>query len=199
MRIALATVVGLLLLCCGCSTVEPAVLATAGASAPATCTESVATPAGGRPASLATSTLKWFGASDLWVGLPDHRGTAQGEAVVLKFPWVTLQADKPTSALGAPQVTATKAGVVTPVPASSTASDEGADTAASTGTPAITAFWASSNDARPDTMRTVPAAGMRSASSSRRGAASMASNMRCWLTDPPAATGSKAPLPRMRS
>lgn len=117
MRIALAAVVGLVLLCSGCSTVEPVALATAEAAAPAACTESVATPAGDRPAALATSTLGWFGASDLWVGLPDHRGTAQGEAVVLKFPWVTLQADKPTSALGAPQVTATKAGVVTPVAA----------------------------------------------------------------------------------
>lgn len=117
MRIALATVVGLLLLCCGCSTIEPVALTTAGASAPATCTESVATPAGSRPPSLATSTLKWYGAADLWVGLPDHRGTARGEAVVLKFPWVTLQGDKPTSALGSPQVTATKTGVATPVAA----------------------------------------------------------------------------------
>src|ERR1700710_2419125 len=48
------------------------------------------------------------------------------------------------------------------IPASSaisTASDDGADTAARAGTPAITAFWVSSNDARPETMSTVPAAG----------------------------------------
>ena len=40
---------------------------------------------------------------------------------------------------------------------------DGADTAASTGIPAITAFWASSNDARPLTSSTVPVSGMRSA------------------------------------
>ena len=39
--------------------------------------------------------------------------------------------------------------------ARSTASDDGADTAASTGMPAITAFWVSSNDARPLTSSTV--------------------------------------------
>ncbi|OLT04209.1 hypothetical protein BJF90_24060 [Pseudonocardia sp. CNS-004] len=44
--------------------------------------------------------------------------------------------------------------------ASSTASEDGADTAASTGTPAITAFCASSNDARPDTTSTPPFAGI---------------------------------------
>ena len=37
--------------------------------------------------------------------------------------------------------------------AKSTASEDGADTAASTGTPAITAFWVNSNDARPLTRR----------------------------------------------
>ena len=41
----------------------------------------------------------------------------------------------------------------------STASDDGADTATRAGTPAITAFWVSSNEARPETMSTVPAAG----------------------------------------
>ncbi len=40
--------------------------------------------------------------------------------------------------------------------ARSTASEDGADTAASTGMPAITAFWVSSKDARPLTSSTVP-------------------------------------------
>src|SRR5690349_3269029 len=86
MRIALAAVVGLVLLCCGCSTAEPRALETAAATAPVNCAETVATPAGSRPAPLATSTGSWFGTSDLWVGLPDHPASAQGEAIVLKFP-----------------------------------------------------------------------------------------------------------------
>ena len=45
--------------------------------------------------------------------------------------------------------------------ARSTASDDGADTAAITGTPAMTAFCASSKDARPLTRRTVPDNGIR--------------------------------------
>ena len=40
--------------------------------------------------------------------------------------------------------------------ASSTARDDGADTAASTGMPAIAAFWVSSKLARPLTMQHVP-------------------------------------------
>ena len=47
--------------------------------------------------------------------------------------------------------------------ASSAASDEGADTAASMGSPAIRAFWVSSNDARPLTSSTHPASGSRPA------------------------------------
>src|ERR1044072_5345329 len=49
--------------------------------------------------------------------------------------------------------------------ASSTASDDGAETAASTGIPAIAAFCTSSNDARPDTISTVPPSGTRPSSS----------------------------------
>src|SRR6185437_6277083 len=45
--------------------------------------------------------------------------------------------------------------------ASDAASDEGADTAASTGTPIMTAFCASSNEARPLTSRMCPARGSR--------------------------------------
>jgi hypothetical protein len=51
--------------------------------------------------------------------------------------------------------------------ASSTASDDGADTAASTGMPAIAAFWTSSNDARPDTISTVPPSGTRPSNSAQ--------------------------------
>ena len=43
--------------------------------------------------------------------------------------------------------------------ARSAASEDGAETAASTGAPAIAAFCTSSKDARPGTIRTVPAAG----------------------------------------
>ncbi|MCO1661071.1 hypothetical protein [Pseudonocardia humida] len=118
MRIALAAVAGLVLLCCGCSTSQPEALQTAAAAAPMNCTETVATPAGSRPALLATSTGSWFGAADLWVGLPDHPAATQDESIVLKFPWVTLQGDEPTSALGVPQVSAIRPGLMTPVPAS---------------------------------------------------------------------------------
>lgn len=118
MRIALAAVAGLVLLCCGCSTAEPATLQTATAAAPMNCAETAATPAGERPPLLAGTTGSWFGASDLWVGLPDHPAAVTGEAIVLKFPWVTLNPDQPTSELGVPLVGATKPGVVTPVPAS---------------------------------------------------------------------------------
>ncbi len=51
--------------------------------------------------------------------------------------------------------------------ASSTASEDGADTAASTGTPAIAAFCTSSNDARPDTISTVPPSGTRPSSNAQ--------------------------------
>ena len=52
-------------------------------------------------------------------------------------------------------------------PARSTANDDGADTAASTGTPAITAFWVISNDARPLTSNTLPLNGIRPASTAQ--------------------------------
>ena len=45
--------------------------------------------------------------------------------------------------------------------ASEAASEDGADTAASTGTPIMTAFCASSNEARPLTSRMCPARGSR--------------------------------------
>ena len=47
--------------------------------------------------------------------------------------------------------------------ASSTASDDGAETAASTGMPAIAAFWVSSKLARPLTISTCPDSGSRPA------------------------------------
>ena len=45
--------------------------------------------------------------------------------------------------------------------ARSTASDDGADTAASAGIPAITAFCTNSNDARPLTISVMPVSGSR--------------------------------------
>lgn len=48
--------------------------------------------------------------------------------------------------------------------ANETASDDGADTAASTGIPAISAFWVNSNDARPLTNNTEAPSGIRSRS-----------------------------------
>jgi hypothetical protein len=118
MRIAFATVAGLLLMCCGCATAEPATVAPVGAPPAANCIETEATPASARPAVLATSTNLWFGTDDLWVGLPDHAPAVQGDKLVLKFPWVTLRGDDPTPDMGLPQVSATRAGAATPVPAS---------------------------------------------------------------------------------
>ena len=51
--------------------------------------------------------------------------------------------------------------------ASETASDDGADTAASTGIPASSAFWVNSNDARPLTSSTDALSGTRSCSSAQ--------------------------------
>jgi hypothetical protein len=117
MRIARAVVAGTLLACCGCATAEPSAVAPVGAAVPIACTETAATPGGERPPVLASTTGSWYGSADLWVGLADHPPTKQGDRLVLKFPWVTLQDGKPTAALGPPQVAATRTGVVTPVAA----------------------------------------------------------------------------------
>jgi hypothetical protein len=97
-----------LALCGGCSTAgEPAEqLPPATAAAP--CAETAATPPAARPPALAATTSAWFGQGDLWVGLPDYPPAAQGDALVLKFPVVTLVDGLPTASLGAPTVTAVR-------------------------------------------------------------------------------------------
>jgi hypothetical protein len=86
---------------------QPAELAPAEALAP--CAETVATPPASRPPALTATTSDWFGQGDLWMGLPDNPPTAQGDALVLKFPVVTLVEGMPTASLGAPDVTAVRA------------------------------------------------------------------------------------------
>jgi hypothetical protein len=130
-RVALAA--GLLLTACGTAP-EQAVMAPLVTSAPPTCEETTATPAADRPEMLATTTGSWYGAADLWVGLPEHPATVEGGALVLRFPWVTLDEDAPTSELGAPQVSATYAGAPAPIPATF------ADYARTFGTGGL-AFW----------------------------------------------------------
>ena len=51
--------------------------------------------------------------------------------------------------------------------ATSTASDDGAETAARNGIPAIDAFWVSSKLARPDTTSTTPRSGSRPSASAQ--------------------------------
>lgn len=80
----------------------------AATTVPMRCTETTATPLDGRPSALAETTAAWFGQGDLWVGLPDDPA-AQGDTLVLKFPIVTLADGEPTSDLGPPAVTATRA------------------------------------------------------------------------------------------
>jgi hypothetical protein len=97
-----------LALCGGCSTApEPAELPPA--TVPIRCAETVATPPAARPDALASSTSNWFGQGDIWVGLPDYPPTPQGDALVLKFPVVTLVEGLPTASRGAPVVTAVRA------------------------------------------------------------------------------------------
>lgn len=101
-------VAAVLTLCGGCSMVgEPAELPPATVAAP--CAETVATPSAARPAALAATASEWFGQGDLWMGLPDYPPTAQGDALVLKFPVVTLVEGIPTASRGAPVVTAVRA------------------------------------------------------------------------------------------
>jgi hypothetical protein len=74
----------------------------------APCAETLATPPVERPAALATATSDWFGQGDLWVDLPDHAPTPQGDALVVEFPVVTLVEGLPTASRGAPAVTAVR-------------------------------------------------------------------------------------------
>jgi hypothetical protein len=94
-----------LLLCGACAGAEPPPAPEA-AAAPAHCAETAATPTTERPPVLASSTSAWFGQEDLWVALPDYPPAAQGDALVLRFPVVTLARGEPTSERGAPVVTA---------------------------------------------------------------------------------------------
>lgn len=98
-----------LLVAAGCTTAgDPPAPAAPPAAATITvrCTETSATAPEGRPAVLARSTSAWFGQGDLWVGLPEYPAVPQGDALVLRFPWVTLAGGVPTAALGSPAVSA---------------------------------------------------------------------------------------------
>lgn len=82
-------------------TTAPAVAATA------PCAETPASPKGDRPRTLAGTTSSWSGRDDLWVGLPDYPPTTTpGQALLLRFPWVTLERGAPTAGRGAPAVSA---------------------------------------------------------------------------------------------
>ena len=103
-----AAVAAVLALCVGCATAEQSITLPPASIAAATCTETAATPPAERPAALAATTSDWFGQGDIWVGLPDHVPTQQGDALVLEFPVVTLVGGLPTSSRGAPAVTAVR-------------------------------------------------------------------------------------------
>jgi len=87
--------------------------------------------------------------------------------------------------------------------ARSTASDDGADTAARAGTPAITAFCTSSNEARPLTISVVPLSGRRPASSAQPMTLSTAlcrpTSSRTHNNSPPASNNAAACRPPVRS
>lgn len=109
--------VGALLLLTGCGTAgQVAAAAPIGAAEPV-CAKTAATPAGQRPAVLAGTTGSWYGAGDLWVGLPDRPAGTDGEAIELRSPWVTLDRDKPSQDMGLPEVSATRTDGPGPVPA----------------------------------------------------------------------------------
>jgi hypothetical protein len=103
-------------ICGGCSTAAERAEPPLAASGAAPCAETVATPPAARPAALAATTSDWFGQGDLWVGLPDHPPTAQGDALVLKFPVVTLVKGVSTAAHGPPVVTAERTGAPAETP-----------------------------------------------------------------------------------
>jgi hypothetical protein len=102
-------VAAVLTLCGGCAVAWERAELPPAASAAVPCAETVATPPAARPAALAATTSEWFGQGDLWVGLPDHPPTAQGDALVMMFPVVTLVEGLPTASRGAPVVTAVRA------------------------------------------------------------------------------------------
>jgi hypothetical protein len=97
------------MLCAGCSMAEEPPAQPPALTVAAPCVETTATPTAARPRALAATTSAWYGDDDLWVGLPDYPPAAQGDALVLKFPVVTLADGVPTSERGAPVVTAVRA------------------------------------------------------------------------------------------
>jgi hypothetical protein len=111
MRVLRAIVgVSAVLFLAGCGSAAPqAAAAPLGAAKPA-CTKTAATPGNQRPAVLASTTGSWYGSGDLWVGLPDRAAGASGGTVELKFPWVTLNGDKPSQDMGLPEVSAAQTG-----------------------------------------------------------------------------------------
>jgi hypothetical protein len=101
-----------------CGTAVPQVAAAPVGVAKPPCTKTAATPANQRPAVLAGTTGSWYGSGDLWVGLPDHAAGASGGNIELKFPWVTLNGDKPSQDMGLPEVSAAETGAAKTVNAS---------------------------------------------------------------------------------
>ncbi|WP_219415115.1 hypothetical protein [Pseudonocardia nigra] len=91
----------------GCSIAEEHPAQLAAVPIEARCVETEASPPAGRPPALSL-TRSWFGNGDLWVGLPDYPAKVDGEALVLRFPWVTFADGAPTATLGPPVVTATR-------------------------------------------------------------------------------------------
>jgi hypothetical protein len=102
-------VAAVLTFCGGCSLAGEPTEPPPAASVATPCQETAATPPADRPPALAATTSDWFGQGDLWVGLPDYPPTAQGDALVLKFPVVTLVEGVPTASRGAPAITAVRA------------------------------------------------------------------------------------------
>jgi hypothetical protein len=93
------TAAAVLTLCGGCSVAGgPAELPAAAVAAP--CAETAPTPPPERPPALAANTSNWYGQGDLWVALPDYPPVPQGDALVLKFPMVTLVDGLPTASRG---------------------------------------------------------------------------------------------------
>lgn len=104
---ALAIAAALMLLA-GCSGAGDSDATPTLAPPPAPCVETTATPIAARPPALAETTSAWFGQGDVWVGLPDYPPAPQGDALVLRFPVVTLARGVPTSSRGAPVVSGTR-------------------------------------------------------------------------------------------